>query len=379
MHGNVSLENQTLSDISANTSNIKTAPSLQEYPSGGKRPVRIWFWTGAVLVFLMLVVGGITRLTQSGLSMVDWRPIMGAVPPMNMAEWQEAFNQYKQYPEYQQLNPDMTLSEFKYIFFWEYIHRMLGRFIGLVFLVPFAWFWFRGRFNRSLKRRSLLLLFLGGGQGVMGWIMVKSGLDEVPYVSHYRLAIHLVLAFAVFACCVWFALDLYEKRRTWIRSQRVFRSIKRWIIGIGVLLVLQIIWGAYVAGLEAGYMYNSFPTMGGQWIPQQLHSMQPVLVNYVENPTTVQWGHRILGTLLGLAIIHFWIRLVSWNVNRQTILKTTLLLVLVIVQYVLGVITVLYGVPVVIGVLHQAFAMLLWGAWIYLLHHQTRQLRLRAP
>ncbi len=323
----------------------------------------------------MLVVGGITRLTQSGLSMVDWQPIMGTLPPMNSADWQEAFQQYQQYPEYQQLNPDMTLAEFKTIFFWEYVHRLLGRLTGLVFLIPFLWFWFTGRFDARLKRRALLLFLLGGAQGGMGWLMVKSGLVDVPYVSHYRLALHLALTFVLFGLCIWYALDLYKPKITWVRSQKIYRALRRWLVVIGMLIFLQVIWGSFVAGLKAGYMFNTFPLMQGNWIPEQLHNMQPHLLNYLENPVTVQWTHRVLGTLLGLTVILFWIRMLIWNIDRDAKFKAVMLLAVVLIQYVLGVITLFYSVPVTLGVLHQAIALILCGVWINLFHYQVRELR----
>lgn len=328
--------------------------------------IRRWFWSGAILIFLMVIIGGITRLTGSGLSMSDWNLIMGALPPMNESEWLAAFERYQQFPEYQQLNKGMSLQGFKQIFFWEYTHRLLGRIIGLVFLIPFIFFWIRGYFNKKLLRQALLLFGLGALQGLMGWVMVKSGLVDVPYVSHYRLALHLLLAVILFSFCVWFALDLGESRTR--RKSRNRRVLVNGSWAVALLFLLQLIWGAFTAGLDAGYMYNTFPLMNGNWLPGNAWSLQPVIINLVENPGTVQWIHRIIGTLLGLVVI--WLGLKTWlsDVSRFLNMKGAVLVLLILVQYLLGVFTVVYQVPVVLGVLHQAFALVFWGAWLFYFH-----------
>lgn len=355
-----------------------TTPKIRDWrlemSESQRRPVRLWLWSGAVLVFLMLVIGGITRLTQSGLSMVNWRPLMGAIPPLNHAQWMEVFNQYKQFPEYQQLNTGMTLSEFKFIFFWEYLHRLIGRIIGVVFLLPFAWFAIRGYFNKPLFKRVLVVFGLGIMQGLMGWIMVKSGLVNRPYVSHFRLAAHLMLAFTIFAFCVWYARDLALRPNQTSVASSVLRSLRKWVWWIGGLLLLQVIWGAFVAGLKAGHMFNTFPTMLGRWIPVQLWDLSPGWINPFENPVTVQWIHRIIGTVLGLTIIMMWIRSITSDLDRKTTFLSSVLLGAVLVQYLLGVLTLLHNVPVVLGVMHQAMAMILWGCWLVFLHHLTAEI-----
>ncbi|MGM0547295.1 MAG: COX15/CtaA family protein [Bacteroidota bacterium] len=334
-----------------------------------RKAVRIWFWSGALLVFLMVVVGGITRLTDSGLSMSDWSLIMGAIPPMNEAEWMAAFERYKEFPQYQQLNAGMSLAEFKMIFFWEYLHRLLGRVIGLVFLIPFAFFWIHGYFDSKTFRRAWILFGLGALQGAMGWIMVKSGLVDVPYVSHYRLAIHLLLAMLLFGFCVWYALDLYDDQ-TEEQSYQT-STLHRWSIGILVLFVIQVVWGAFTAGLDAGYIYNTFPKMNENWLPASAWSLQPVLVNLVENPGTVQWMHRVLGTLLGIATIGFWWKNHQAQIPHLLKQKARILLGMMLTQYVLGILTVLTNVQLLMGVVHQVGALAVLFFWIWY-HHDLK-------
>ncbi|MDZ7682773.1 MAG: COX15/CtaA family protein [Fodinibius sp.] len=328
--------------------------------------VRRWLWSGATLIFLMVVVGGITRLTDSGLSMSDWSLIMGAIPPMNEAEWIAAFERYKEFPQYQQIYTGMSLAEFKTIFFWEYIHRLLGRVIGLVFLVPFAIFWVRGYFDSKMLRRAWILFGLGALQAAMGWIMVKSGLVDMPYVSHYRLAIHLVLAMILFGFCVWYALDL-KPSKSFSKSTDI-RSLKRWSIVLMVAFTAQVVWGAFTAGLDAGYMYNTFPTMDGGWLPQGAWVMQPVVANLVENPGTVQWMHRIIGTALGLIAAGLWWKNRTSDVHQLLKQKGRMLLGIILVQYVLGILTVITNVQLLTAVVHQAGAMIVLFFWVWYYH-----------
>ena len=330
-----------------------------------RKRIAWWLWTGVGLVFLMLVIGGITRLTGSGLSMTDWNLIMGAFPPTSPQEWQEAFARYKQFPEYQQLNTGMSLDEFKGIFFWEYLHRMLGRFIGLVFLIPFLWFWIRGYFNSRLIRRMFVLFGLGALQAAMGWVMVKSGLVDIPHVSHYRLAAHLLLAFVLIGFCVWYALDL-QRDRSKAASSGGIASLERWSLGVAALFFLQVLWGAFTAGLEAGLIYNTFPLMNGSLLPRFGLSMEPLLLNLVENPGTVQWMHRILGTLLTAVVIGLWLKARKHSTDSSSVLEfyAALLVGVILIQYLLGVLTVLYHVPVALGVIHQGVAMIFWIVWL---------------
>jgi len=323
-----------------------------------RKQIRIWYWSGAALVFLILVVGGVTRLTDSGLSMVEWKPLMGVIPPMSEEAWQDTFEMYKQYPEYQQRNAGMELSEFKYIFFWEYLHRILGRMIGIVFIIPFGWFLVKKKFNSKQLRRDLFLLLLGTAQGFMGWYMVKSGLADVPYVSHYRLAAHLSLAFIIFGSCVLFALDLYEHKTG---TEKMASELKKWLWVFLILIVLQIVWGAFVAGLNAGHVYNTFPKMFGSWIPSESWTMEPLIRNLTDNPAATQLIHRILATVIGFFIIILWLRVLLKASLWETKKWTLSLFAVVLIQYALGVFTLIYHVPVWLGVTHQAVALILTG------------------
>jgi heme a synthase len=355
--------------VELGTDRLVLVPAIADVERRRRIQLQTWLWSGAVLTFLTLVIGGITRLTQSGLSIVDWQPIMGVIPPLSDAAWQETFDRYRQFPEYQQLRQGMSLSEFKFIFFWEYLHRMIARLIGVVFLVPFIVFWARGYFDRKLLGRALILFGLGGLQGFMGWFMVSSGLVDQPHVSHYRLAIHLTIAFSIFAGCVWFAIDLKDRNRLPAISQGARSLMTRGLYAVGALLAVQIFWGALVAGLKAGYYFNTFPLMGGAWIPPYVLGMDPPLLNLVENPITVQWVHRILGTVLGLAAFALFVRV--WRSVADAFSRTmnAALLLLILSQYLLGVLTLIFHVPVSLGVAHQAMAMVIFGVWLVWLHH----------
>lgn len=344
------------------------APSwVAALPAARRRHLRWWLWLGAGLTASTLVVGGITRLTESGLSIVDWAPIVGAIPPLNDAGWHEAFARYQRYPQYAILRPDMTLAEFKHIYFWEYLHRMIGRLIGLVFLIPFIWFLIRGYFNGPLLRRVLLLFVLGGLQGLMGWYMVSSGLVDRPEVSHYRLAAHLLLAMTIFGCCIWFANDLLARPRQCIApDRRAF--LLRALTGFGALLVIQITWGAFVAGLNAGFAYNTFPLMNGSLLPPNGWSQKPVLINLVDNAATVQWVHRVLATIILVSVFALFV-----TVRREPGLApfhrwSAALVGMIFLQIGLGVATLLSFVTIGLAVAHQANALLTVGLLLIFLH-----------
>lgn len=341
-----------------------------QLPEPRRRHLRVWLWSGAALTFLILVVGGITRLTQSGLSIVDWRPLMGVVPPLGAAQWQEAFDAYRQYPEYRVLRRGMSLEEFKFIFFWEYIHRVLARLIGLVFLLPFLFFWLRGYLSAPMLRRALLLFALGGLQGFMGWFMVSSGLVDRPHVSHLRLAIHLSIAFAIFGCCVWFARDLARRAATPALPATTRRRMRALLGVVGAMLGVQVFWGALVAGLKAGRYFNTFPLMEGRVLPPEMFSLlAPAWRNALENPFTVQWIHRALGIALLAATLalFLWVRRAAAADPRTRQLNAAFAAAMAM-QFVLGVLTLVLAVPVVLGVVHQAMAMLLFGIWLVWLH-----------
>lgn len=353
------------------------APALgAELSAPRRRRLTWWLLSGALLTFAMLVVGGITRLTQSGLSIVEWAPLMGVFPPVGEAQWQEAFDAYKRFPEYQQLRPDMTLAEYRFIFYWEYAHRLLARVIGVVFLVPFLLFLARGYLRGPLLRRLLVLFGLGALQGLMGWVMVASGLVDRPSVAHERLAAHLLLAFAIFGVCLWTAADLWPSilvrgRSAWRWTARV----RVWLVVFGVLLVVQVMYGAFVAGLDAGLAFNTWPRMAGGWLPPAAWRLEPPLRNLLDNIATVQWLHRTLPSLLLLVALGLfgaaWRPAARGNGGRHRTMATALLAA-VLVQAGLGIATLLAFVPVWLAAMHQAMALLLFGVWLAWLHDVSR-------
>ena len=328
------------------------------------KPIIIWLLTGCLLIFLMVIIGGITRLTNSGLSMVDWNPIMGFIPPMSDLSWNEAFDKYKQYPEYQLVNYHFTLDEFKSIFFWEYFHRLIGRVIGIVFLLPFIYFLIKKQLSKKLIIQCLILFGMGGLQGFIGWWMVKSGLVKDPDVSHFRLAIHLITAFLTFAYTFWVALGLmYEDKKT--LDFKVLRVILYFIFGV---TVLQIIYGAFVAGLNAGFVMNTFPKMGDQWISDSVTALSPIWLNFVEGIGGVQFIHRYLAYLVVGLIVYFVARSRKYELSVRQKNSTNILLYAVLFQFLLGVFTLILSVPVWLGVLHQLGAFLLLTAIVFSMH-----------
>lgn len=340
-------------------------------PEAHRRPLRRWMWVGAALTAGTLIVGGITRLTESGLSIVDWAPIVGSIPPLNDADWQEAFSRYQQYPEYVKIRPDMTLSEFKSIYFWEYLHRMLGRLIGMAFLIPFIFFWIRGYLTGPMFRRVGLLFALGGMQGLMGWYMVSSGLVDRPDVSQYRLAAHLLLAITIFSSCLWIGNDLLDRRRHQLsRASRTFMT--RTLLVVGALLMTQIFWGALVAGLNAGFILNTFPLMNGSLLPPQGWSRDPLLINLFENLATVQWMHRLLATVLLISGITLLVVIRRDPALAEFRRWGAVLAAMIAIQYGLGVLTLLSHVRIAIGVTHQLVALAIVGVLLTFLHEIRR-------
>ena len=340
-------------------------------PEARRRHLRAWFYGIAAMTLGVLVIGGITRLTRSGLSIVEWAPILGVVPPLTEARWLEAFEQYRQFPEYQVLRQGMTLAEFKFIYFWEYLHRLAARAIGFVFLVPFVVFWVRGYFERPLALRSLALFGLGAAQGVMGWLMVASGLVDRPSVSHLRLAAHLSLAFVIFGYAVWLARELGVGPDRPRVAEGTRRLLHAGVALVGGLLAAQIVWGAFVAGLKAGFFHNTFPLMGGRLVPGEVLAASGV-GDLVHDPAVVQWMHRLLGTLLlaGAVGLYLAIRRSAADVVSQRL--GLAFVALVAGQYALGVVTLLARVPVSLGVAHQATAMVLFGVWVAWWHRVRR-------
>lgn len=333
------------------------------------KKVVYWLFTGCFLIFVMVIVGGITRLTHSGLSISDYKLISGTIPPLNEEEWIAEFEHYKQFPEYQKLHFHFDLEDFKDIYFWEWLHRFIGRFIGIVFIIPFLYFLVTKQLSRSTIKKSLVLLFLGGFQGFLGWYMVKSGLVDMPAVSHYRLAMHLTTAFLTFAYAFWVALDLIYPKRKEINKK--FRNIIRFGL---VILVIQIVWGAFVAGLDAGWIHNTWPTMNeGKWIHETVYIEQnPVWRNFVEGKSGVQFVHRYMAYVVVGFIFYIWYKSRSMALTLPQQKGINALLILVFVQFILGVFTLIYAVPVWLGVAHQVGAFFLLTAMTYTLHRFSR-------
>ena len=334
---------------------------------------KIWLRCVCISVVIILVVGGITRLTGSGLSMVDWRPIGGILPPITDVQWNEVFEMYQASPEYQKVNKGMGLEDFKFIFFWEYLHRILGRIVGLLCLVPYLWFLIRGKLSGTLKVKGFLLIFLVIAQGLMGWYMVKSGLVNNPEVSHYRLAAHLSLAFSVFGLAWWMLLDLEQKDG--VEMSNSARSLRRWILGFLVLLCLQIAYGAFVSGMKAGYGFNTFPKMGEEWKPDALFGLVPFWKNLVEDKFSVQFIHRWMGTVLTLGLLGVGVRAIrSGFLSGIQSRRMKWVMGLVSVQFLLGVTTILLIVEyqVSLPVIHQLVALFLFAALLGLVHSLTK-------
>ena len=333
------------------------------------KKVIYWLFTGCILIFIMVVVGGITRLTHSGLSIPDYKLITGTIPPINQQQWQEGFDLYKQYPEYQKLNNHFGLEDFKDIYFWEWLHRFIGRMIGLVFFIPFLYFIITKQLTSSTIKKSLILMALGAFQGFLGWYMVKSGLVDRPDVSHYRLAAHLTTAFLTFAYTFWVALDLMFPNKKDIDKR--FRNLVR--IGLAVLL-LQIIYGAFVAGLDAGFIHNHWPLMSeGKLIHETVYTeQQPLYKNFIEGKSGVQFVHRTLAYIVVIFIIIIWYRAKQMVLTSMQHKVVNSLFILVGIQFLLGVLTLILQVPVWLGVLHQVGAFFLLAAMTFTLHRFSK-------
>lgn len=329
------------------------------------KPIAIWLLTGCLLIFLMVVIGGMTRLTNSGLSMVEWNLFMGSIPPTSEADWQTLFQKYQQYPEYQLVNFNISLDEFKSIFYWEYGHRMFGRLIGLVFIFPFLWFWLRNRIQKSVMPKLLLILAMGAFQGFLGWYMVKSGLVKDPDVSHYRLAMHLITAFITFAYTFWVALSLiYPATSQLTIPELKLRNGLRLLL---ITVIVQIVWGAYVAGLNAGKVYNTWPKMGDKWIADGVTAMQPWWTNFVEGLAGVQFIHRYLAYLVVGLVLYLFLKGKRLSISKRRKEALTIITGAVSIQFLLGIFTLLYAVPTSLGLLHQLGAFVLLGSVVYAL------------
>lgn len=323
-----------------------------------ERKLKLWLGAVIALVVAMVGVGGVTRLTGSGLSITEWKPILGTIPPLNLADWQVAFEKYQATPQFQIVNSTMSLGQFKWIFFWEYSHRLLGRTIGLFFALPLAWFWLRNQVPTRFKKPLLFLFALGGLQGALGWFMVKSGLVDLPYVSHFRLAAHLLVAFAIAGYALWIFKRLDISPEAPLQSDNPYlRKTLCFVLG---WVVLQTTYGAFTAGLKAGFQFPTFPTFNGEWLPSSLWEQSPFWLNWVSNPVTVQWVHRLNGTLLVGFLFFLWFRQGRKLADPKQKRALTSLAHLAGSQYIVGICVVLMGVPVWLGAFHQVMGCLVF-------------------
>jgi len=330
---------------------------MADSKTSNTKALALWLFACCALVFAMIVVGAITRLTDSGLSMVEWRPLMGAIPPLSDTEWARVFALYQQSPEFQKQNSWMTLGDFKSIFFWEWAHRALGRLIGLAYALPFLWFLIRKQIPGGYKLKLFGIFLLGGAQGFMGWYMVQSGLVDLPDVSHYRLAAHLALALLILGLMFWLGLAFIQKGAAHHPSPHPSPALYThgWI-ALG-FVSLTIFWGAYTAGLDAGLIYNeTFPKMGEHWLPPNLWQRRPLWINFFENHEGVQFAHRWLAIFTALVVLSLCARAIKQKTKRTVFY---FLAVMVVVQVALGISTLLSGISLPLAVLHQAGAVTL--------------------
>jgi cytochrome c oxidase assembly protein subunit 15 len=335
------------------------------------KAVITWLLAGCVLVFIMVVVGGITRLTNSGLSMTDWHLVTDTFPPMSEEKWNEAFEEYKKFPEYQKINVhnDFTLDDYKFIYFWEWFHRFIGRIIGIVFIVPFIYFLIRKKLDKATIGKCFILLGMGAFQGFLGWFMVKSGLIDNPDVSHFRLALHLTFAFVTFAYTLWVALDLLYPER----KQPVYELRKIARIAL-IILIAQIIYGGFVAGLNAGLIHNTWPLMSeGQFMHDSIFIEKPTVgLALVEGQSGVQFVHRTMAYFVVGIIVFLYIKSRKIKITIQQQNGLNALVVLVFLQFLLGVLTLLYRVPLLLGLTHQVMAFFLLTAMTFTLHRLSK-------
>ena len=332
-----------------------------------QKPIAIWLLICCALVFAMVVVGGVTRLTDSGLSIVEWQPIVGTMPPITQADWDVLLEKYRATPQYQQVNKGMSIDEFKSIFWWEYFHRLLGRLIGLVFFVPFVYFLIRKQIDRSLGIKLTGIFILGGLQGFMGWYMVMSGLVNDPHVSQYRLTAHLGLAFVIFATMLWVALGVLSPVSAEAGNDRLVR-LRRFAFGLSSLIFIMVLSGGFVAGIRAGLTYNTFPLMNGHLIPPDLFVLEPWYRNFFDNMTTVQFDHRLIAWTLAFLVPLFWYQSRQVNLSATTRLACNLFLLMLAIQISLGIATLLHVVPIPLAASHQGGAVLLFAASLWVSH-----------
>jgi len=338
--------------------------------TSSRRAIAMWLLILCALVYAMVVLGGVTRLTQSGLSMVNWRPVIGWLPPTSKSEWQDRFTRYKQFPEYRKKNLGMTLSEFKGIFWLEYLHRLLGRLIGVAFLLPFLWFALRGRLERRLVPKLVAMFVLGGLQGLMGWYMVKSGLVDRPDVSQYRLTAHLGLAVAIYGLMLWTALGLLAAARG-EPMHAAAPGPRRAALAVATLITITLLSGGLVAGLDAGFAYNTFPLMDGELVPTGAYGLDPWWLSAFEDIATVQFDHRVLAITTLTTIVVLWLYLRGRALPGHARLAGHILLAGGLAQVSLGIATLLSVVAIPLAASHQAGALALFTIVLWLLREMA--------
>lgn len=349
---------------------VQTTGMIDARPRGARRAIRAWLAVLFVLVLAMIVVGGATRLTGSGLSITEWKPVTGAIPPMNAADWQSEFDLYRQIPQYQELNRGMSLSEFQYIYWWEWGHRLLGRVVGLVWALGFVFFWATSRIPTGWTPRLLSLGALGGLQGAIGWWMVSSGLNEgMLRVASYRLATHLGIAFLILGLITWYVLQLSRSEAELMRARRAGEAkLFRMTTGLMHLTFVQILLGALVAGIDAGRTYTGWPTMGGEWIPAAIWDGTLGWRNFFENPALVQFIHRMTGYLLAIFAVVVWLR-ARRSPHPVTRGAFSVMIVAMAAQIGLGILNVIHASPLHLALTHQFGAVVLFAMILRARHH----------
>jgi heme a synthase len=345
------------------TSETQILHSATSRQVASRRQIAVWLFVICGLVASMVVVGGATRLTDSGLSITEWKPVTGAIPPLSVEAWEEEFEKYRQIPEYIRVNRGMSLDEFKSIYWWEWAHRFLGRLVGLAFFIPFVWFWATKRIERPLIPHLIVMFVMGGLQGAMGWYMVMSGLSERIDVSQYRLAAHLGLAFLVYVYMLWFAVPLWRRE---MPAQISFGGLRTAAAIIIAAVFLQVIAGAFVAGLNAGFVFNTWPLMDGALFPRHLYGLESFWANFFDDVRTVQFNHRMIAyALVALIVWHYW---TLRGTNEQLQKSGHMLVAALLVQVCLGIMTLISVVRIDLALLHQLGAVMLLTA--ALLHFQ---------
>jgi cytochrome c oxidase assembly protein subunit 15 len=340
-------------------------------PVGARVAVAKWLLVCCALVFAMVVLGGATRLTHSGLSIVEWQPLVGTIPPLTDADWNELFRKYQATPEYQKVNHGMSLEEFKDIFWLEYFHRLLGRLIGLAFFVPFVYFLVRRKIDGALGWKLGSIFVLGALQGALGWYMVMSGLVDNPRVSQFRLTAHLALAFAIYAAMLWTALDLLSPRPLAARDEGRVQRLRRWAWAFTGVVCFMVISGGFVAGIRAGLAYNTFPLMNGHFVPAEIFMLEPWYRNFFYNMATVQFDHRLGAWALAFLAPWLWFLATREGVPQGIRWRVYLLVAALGIQIALGISTLLLAVPVALGVAHQGGALAVFTVSL-LVNHALR-------